>query len=126
MLRQFDSMEALTRRCCTLAAVFPQILCYIVCDEDEEKMLRETIGKEFVRMGQGFAWYEIRREAVIRGKCSRIRLASESQLKFGKPVTANIMGMHELDAILAGKATKAGMQHVFYVSDPDGLAERMI
>lgn len=91
-LERLSSLDDIAQRCCTLCAVNPGTLAYVLCRPEEEQHLRETIFKENLRIGNRFVWYEMRRETVIGDHWSRIRLLPFEDSKDLTQKTKNIRG----------------------------------
>lgn len=116
----FNSLDEIALRCCTLCAVHPGTLAYILCKPSEESHMRETIFKEVMRLGGRFVWYEIRRETIIGNAWSRIRLlpyagTSECTEKVSG-ICCDIFAADELSPDIWSISKRIARQSVFYVT----------
>lgn len=129
-INRMDSLDDIAIKCCTLAAVHPGIICYIICKYDEQQHLRETIFKENLRLGTKFIWYEMRRETVVGDQWSRVRLLPiEGNKKMREElagISCDVIGMKNLDLYAACCVNRHQSFYVMYVDDPDGCLEEIL
>ena len=118
-LERLPSLDDIARRCCTLCAVNPGTLAYVLCRPEEEKHLRETIFKELMRMGDRFVWYEMRRETVVGGGWSRIRLLPYAGTKYQNDILqgigCDIFAMEHINRFVTVRREHLARNYLLYV-----------
>ena len=119
VVERLSSMDEIVKRCCTLCAVNPGMLCYIMCKPMDEGHIRETMFKELMRMGDRFVWYEMRRETVVGGGWSRIRLlpyaGTKNQNDNLQGLGCDIFAMEHLNQFVSVRREHLARNYLLYV-----------